>query len=194
MSKTIRTKVFSFNELSEEAKKVAIKNEINDYQRNGEPLMFFDEYFKEIAKEEGFFINKLCYSLSYCQGDGLSFSGSIDIDKLLNEFKPVLKQSVKEVIKLYLCVNIRHNNGHYCYASNKDIDIFLNDNLKEYKNIENLVSNFENFVRVKYLELCKELESEGYNIIEREGSEEAATDRLNDSENLYTKDGKIFNY
>ena len=71
--RTIRTKVYNFEELSQEAKQVAIER-----YRNNTTEVFLDMFQEgciEAIEEAGFSGDiKLQYDLGYSQGDGLSFS------------------------------------------------------------------------------------------------------------------------
>lgn len=192
--KTIRTKVYQFSELSEQAKKVAIERERKDYWEYGEPLYFFDEYCNEQAALFGFTDCKFQWSLSYSQGDGLSFScGSFDLKKFLSEHSPKLKQSVIDTLSCYLTTEIKGNTGHYCYAHKNDVSISLDVYRREYPNIDKLVAELELSLQSIYLQLCKELEREGYSWIEAEDKDESIIDRIESNEWEYTQDGKRFN-
>lgn len=91
--RTIRTKVYSFDELSKEAQQIAVKHYLATNYENIE-LYNFDINCTEYAASKGFNNAKVRYNLSYSQGDGLSFDADIDVEHFLREFKPSVKQSV----------------------------------------------------------------------------------------------------
>jgi hypothetical protein len=190
--RTIRTKVYQFSELSEQAKKVAIEKERDDYWKYGEPLFMFEDYCKERAKEQGFNECTFRWSLSYCQGDGLSFTCTdFDTDKFIPESIPDEKKLLRRVLKSNLNFTVKQNNGHYAYASKSDCDLILDTN-KDYSNIEAIVDTMRTKLENKYMNLCKELEKEGYSWIESENEDTAIIDRLEANEYEFTADGRRF--
>jgi hypothetical protein len=189
--KTIRTKVYQFNELNDKAKSYAIEQERNDYQQHGEPLYFFEEYCKDRAAEEGFNDCQFQWSLGYCQGDGLSFScNDFDLKKFLTE-----NTRLSRFINVYaanLKVEIKGNTGRYCFASRSDVDLYLENYKKDYPNFESLIPHLLECLEGKYLALCKELQETGYKWIEAEDEESAIIDRIEANEYDFTADGKRF--
>lgn len=192
MARTIRTKVYKFNELSEEAKKVAIEEERRSYMEYGEPLYMFDDYCKEKAKEYGFYDCKFQWSLSYSQGDGLSFSGSIDADDLIKMAMPNLKKSIACAISKNIVIEIKGNTAHYSYAAKSDVDVWLEAN-KDYPHIDDIVHELRTYLKELYMQLCRELEKDGYSWIEEEDKDERIIERIEANEWEYTKNGKVFN-
>lgn len=86
--KTIQLDLFSFNELSDEAKAKAIESERNsenlEYHYSGEV-----EYYQDVLKNIGFTNVEISFSGFYSQGDGASFtadydSSLINLDELKN--------------------------------------------------------------------------------------------------------------
>ena len=107
------------------------------------------------------------YSLSYCQGDGLSFSFDLDIIDYLNKYFPKLKDSVKNIISEYCTFSANGNNGRYCYAHENQIDLCLdiyNFNGR-HDNLEGVINEVLEHIQDNYLEICSKLENEGYNNI-----------------------------
>jgi len=190
--RTIRTKVYKFDELSNEAKKKAIEKERQSYWEHGEPLYFFDEYCKEKAAELGFNDCKFQWRLSCCQGDGLSFKCTdFDLKKFLTNNTRLHKVSIINAIADNCTYKISGNTGHYCYASRSDIDLYLDCN-KDYPNIEAIVADIKTDLENAYLQLCKELEGEGYSWIEAEDKEDAIIERLIEGDYEFTIDGNRF--
>ena len=161
--KTKTITVYEFKDLDKEARDYAKSKyyEFEDYSfltyDLTESLKDKAPYWKDI---------NLQYSLSYSQGDGLSFSGELDIDLFLKTKMPQIKRMkvMKEFIyKIYST----GNRGHYTYASRNDVDIDFNYQTgKEYKRLEKQAFYILDAVRDDYLALCKKLEKEGYEILE----------------------------
>lgn len=191
--KTIRTKVYQFNELSKAAQQTAIEDERNDYQKNGEPLYFFDEYCKDKAAEEGFKDCKFAWSLGYCQGDGLSFScDRFDLEQFFTN-NTRLRQLFIKPLAAHCIVVLKGNDGRYAFASRSDVDLYLDAN-KDYPRIEEIIALLRTELEDKYLALCEELQKDGYKWIESEDEDNSIIDRIEANEYEFTKDGKRFNY
>ena len=192
MARTIRTKVYQFNELSDNAKKVAIEKERESYYQDGEPLMFFEDYCSEKVAEYGFNDCKFQWRLSCSQGDGLSFSCTeFNVKQFLTNNTRLHKESVINAITNNCVYEIKGNTGHYCYASKSDIDFYLDAN-KEYPNIESIVSLVKTEIQNTYLQLCKELEDAGYRWIDAENEDAAIIERIEENDYEFTADGRRF--
>lgn len=189
--RTIQTTLYQFNELSEQAQQIAIENE-----RNSEYniyLDFFYDYCIEQIKEKGFNGNiELQYSLNYNQGDGLSFSAKY-YDNLKDIFISILGDKKQKTIDLILenCIlEIKGNRGHYYYASRKDINLELNNYyLKSTTNLDILISKVETKLTDIYIELCKQLQNEGYSEIEYQNSDEYIKEFLINNQIEFTEYG-----
>jgi len=85
---TKQYKVYEFNELSKEAKQKVI----NDYYKHEQEcgnIFLEDDILNEMGCIDEYNIFegvKLCYSLSYCQGDGLSFESTINLKNFLRQY------------------------------------------------------------------------------------------------------------
>ena len=192
--RTIRTKVYTFNELSQEAKEIAIEN----YRDKMDVYLdcFNDDAVEQIEKA-GFYDDvKLQYSLSYSQGDGLSFSCSrIEERVLLSFFAEVLgkgkEKTAKVIIENCSFVNTG-NDGRHCFASKNDIEFILESYKNDYNNINNIVKKVETKIENLYMELCEDLEKQGYSDIEYQYSDEAITETLIANEYEFLANGKMY--
>jgi len=190
--KTVKTKVYQFKELSDEAKEKAIEDFRKKQWEFGEYLHFFGEYCQEQAKERGFNDIELQYSLSWSQGDGLSFKcENFDIEKFVNKHVPKEKKMLKRALIDYLFVKITGNTGHYCYASKSDIDLYM-DASTETPNIDKYVETLRIHLEDEYLSLCKELEKSGYDEIEYQDSDKAIIETIEANEYEFEEDGSRF--
>lgn len=194
--RTETIKIYSINELSEEARKKAIEKERN----TKEYLYFFKDECIEKIEEAGFEdVKNLQYSLSYSQGDGLSF-GAKRYNKLVDLFKKHLGEGKDKTAQLLAdnCTQIfSGNKGHYCYASKSDIDLYIENytssrNLVNTNNIDILVGKVLTDLENIYIDLCKELEKEGYSQYEYESSDEAIIEDLLSNGVEFTENGTIF--
>src|SRR5690606_12209483 len=148
--------------LSEEAQSKAVETARNKWEVE---LYGFEEGCKDQIEEAGFIEPKLQYSVGWCQGDGLSFSAKdFDLEKLTEMFIEVLGKDKSKTANLIAenCVVVcTGNTGHYCYAHRRDIDLYI-DWGNDVENICSVVSKVREKLEDLYMDLCKDLEAEGY--------------------------------
>jgi hypothetical protein len=186
-------KIYNFNELSKEAKEYAINNW---YEHEDYPFLEDDilEGLKQIDKY--FFDVELQYSLSYSQGDGLSFKGTLNLKKFLDEkYSKKLRKSYQHALWDYIySVNSTGNGGNYCYAHKNDIEYTENYNdCKEHKYIDKLWDDVLEEIKEYYIELCDKLEKYGYSILEYRMNNEEFLELCEANEYNFYKDGKMAN-
>ena len=191
--RTVRTKVYNFEELSQEAKQVAIER-----YRNNTTEVFLDMFQEdciEAIEEAGFSGGiQLQYDLGYSQGDGLSFSCDY-FTKLSELFTEVLGEGKQKTIDCIIdncSFELSGNNGRYCFASKSDLDLTLENYNRDYDNIESVVEKVREKLENIYVELCKDLEKKGYAEIEWQNSDEYIEQEIISNEYEFTKDGKQF--
>jgi hypothetical protein len=197
MARTIKTKVYKFEELSEQAKAVAIEW----YKKDDEVhLDFFNDDVKEQIEKAGFYDDvELQYSLSYSQGDGLSFScNKVEESLLLSFFAEILGKNKEKTAKIIIdnCSfeNTGNKGSNYCYASTNDISFELENYGTNYNkdNIDAIVSQVEKKLQRLYFDLCKDFENQGYKDIEYQRSDEAVTESIIANEYEFTINGNRF--
>ena len=164
--RVLETKVYTFEELSEEAKeKVIEKNRhinVDFWEWYHNVYDTFKEKYSDL-----FDIEKIYFSGFHSQGDGAMFEYGGITDKLIDEFiaqlplSPLRKKLVKELI--YFSGSGRHS-GHYynersCshsfyVESQYDLEIY-HKNIQGF--IDNIAIDFEAYVEEQYIDLCQEL-------------------------------------
>lgn len=164
--RVLETKVYTFDELSEEAKEKAIENyrylevELFDWY---DPIydMFKDTY------SDLFEITNIYFSGFCSQGDGAMFEYGGITDKLIDEFisqlqlTPLRNKIVKEAI--HFSGSGKHkgyyHNEHCCshsiYVESQYALERYHSNIQEF--IYNLQIDFEYFIEKKYIELAQQL-------------------------------------
>lgn len=171
--------IYKFEELSKDTQNAIIEKK---REKTEIYLDFFYDDCIEIIKKNGFYGNvKLEYSLSYSQGDGLSFSFDY-YDNLTQLFTDILGTEKKKTIECIvnnISLNCKGNSGRYCYAHRNDINLELdNYYVKSSENIDNLISKVESKLRDIYIDLCKQLEQQGYSEIEYQLTDEYIIENL----------------
>lgn len=193
--RTVRTKVYNFEELSQEAKQVVIER-----YRNNTTEVFLDMFQEdciEAIQEAGFSGDiKLQYDLGYSQGDGLSFS--CDYFTKLNEvFAEVLGEGKNKTIDCIInncSFVLKSNEGKYCFASKGDLDFYFDNYQVNFtdSNIESVVEKVREKLENIYVDLCKDLEKRGYAEIEWQNSDEYIEEEIKANEYEFTKEGNRF--
>ena len=188
-------KVFEFKELSKETKQTVI-----DKWYENEQYPFLEEDIKEgleqIDEHNIFDDVEFRYSLSWCQGDGLSFSSNINILNFLNNiYSKKLPQWKKNGIKEYIFDALsKYNTGHYAYAHENDLDFNCNyqDNI-ERRNLEKLWNEIFAEMVEYYMEICDKLEKHGYSILEYRMDFDEFSELCESNEYKFLQDGEMFN-
>ena len=165
--KIIEIKVYSFDELSEEAKKKALDKHIenNDYY-------FLENYLEnrltDYLAEAKITANdkpKIYYSLSCSQGDGAMFVGSFS----WNGYNVDIKQS-----------------GHYYHYNSKVITVSDEEGNEVDGEPETAFDDI-------YVSICKKLEKDGYEFIEYDDSMENFQQACEANDYTFTQDGVMKN-
>jgi len=166
--------VYTFNELDQKAKDKA-RDTFNEHN-DATPFLQDDlrEYIHEELKERGYEVLGLStsakpsirpmYSLSYSQGDGLMFEGTLQ-DKDGNEY------------------TIEHNGRYYHERSTSITGQDKDGNEIDTKDFEEQV----------YIPICKAVAQRGYDELEYQASEESFQQTCEANEYTFLSDGTMFN-
>ena len=167
--------VYDFEELSDEVREKVL----NKFRENNE-YDFLDENLNEelniLLKEAEIKPTgeiSLRYSLSCCQGDGLSFIGDF-------KFKDIDFE-----------ISLGHLSNHYAHSNTTDINT-----ADEYDDSDDITEEIreirEKEFREIYFKICDELEKSGYNYIEAEDSDENLKENIKVNEYKFLVNGEIF--
>lgn len=159
-------KVYNFDELSEEVQTKVLNNfrEFEDFLFLNEDLM---EELARLLDDHKITYNelpKLYFSLSYSQGDGVMFEGTV--------YWQACTANITQV-------------GRYYHYNSKEIELFYTKSDKWAK--ETTEEKFNNI----YVEICKELEQYGYEQIEYMLSDKAIIETIEANEYEFTETGAI---
>lgn len=112
-----------FEDLSKEAKERAIekwRERSFDWDQHDTDQLSDD--FKYMLKEAGFRDDvDVCWSLGYCRGDGVAFSGYINLEVLLNTKG---WKSYKNLIG-HASAHVKRTDSHYCHWNSMDAEVTL---------------------------------------------------------------------
>lgn len=190
--KTIET--YKFKELSNEVKEKLIDTYLQDsYESLGED---FEYHAKEIIKDKlGIEIEdaEVYYSLSYCQGDGVSFEGeSIKIEKLLSNYKDKFSKRELRLLNLLgdnLYIDAIRNNSNCYHENTMSIQVSGRDDYYSYEIIEGNLYSIADKVTEIARDLCQELERIGYSYFDN--VHDFAKHDLIERDEDFTKNGEI---
>lgn len=184
----LETKVYTFDELSKEAKERAIEK--NRYMNVEYWEWWHNVYdtFKE-KYSDLFEITNIYFSGFYSQGDGAMFEYGGITDKLIDEFiaqlkfSPLRKKIVKDIF--YFSGSGKHS-GHYYHERSCNHSTNVEHNyvvsMGHYPNIDDVMDDlqimFEAYVEERYIDLCQELYQSLQDEYEWHTSNEAIEERL----------------
>lgn len=199
-------KVYSYNELSKEAKEKVKNWMLEDEVRND---IFYDdceEYIKELFKKSDL---KCQYSLGYCQGDGLNIYGDLhykdvfsflENEDIKKSYDITFTEKEKRTLDFYFeyyskYIKLPYNN-HYCYNVIDRIELYF-DILYVLENnwIKNInhkvIEKLENAIKIIFNGLCQKLENEGYNYLYNIDDEEVK-ENCDSNDYTFLEDGTLF--
>lgn len=163
----METKVFTFDELNDEAKEKA-----REWWREGglgyEWWECVYDTQTDIIREAGFEVTKMYFSGFWSQGDGAMFEYDGIDQSLLNEAVDSLDLPnwKKSILKNGHISGKGRQGGHYCHENscNHSIYVETDNGMQYYDNIEDLFDTYhgdiEDFIESKYKGLCQNLYSE----------------------------------
>jgi hypothetical protein len=198
--RVIETKVYTFEELSQEAKEKAIEN---NRHINVEYLEWYHDVYDTFKEKYSslFEITNMYFSGFWTQGDGAMFEYDGINDKLIDEFieqlqlTPLGKKQVKELV--YFSGYGKQSGLNYHERScNHKLYVELNGySSYKYSNIHKflieLQLDFEAFIEERYIELAKELFQSLYDEYEWHTSDESIRERLIEGEYEFTESGEL---
>ncbi len=187
--RTIRTKIYKFEELSEDAQQTAIDKmrEINvNYDSWHDGIL---EGCKEKLDEVGFLNSEIWYTGFHSQGDGLCFDAKIDVSKFATT------PNEKRVVKLIDAGLIENPSilktsfaNHYSHENTRFVDYDTTDK----KNIDEALKDICYTIELNRIALCKDFYNTLYKDYEYLQSDEVVKETILANEYEFTKDGNIF--
>ena len=190
--------VYSYSELSEEAKEKVREWYIDD---NDRCYMLSDCWNASLEYDFIYSDLKVQWSLNYCQGDGVNIYGKLKLSDMMDkiDFKHYTKKEIRFiewVIKEYNPVITLPQNDHYAYCMADRIDL-ESDLLWEmkYNGIKNIkrdvLEKLNNDIIAYFENLCGHLEMSGYEYL-YEPDEEEIIEACEANDWKFTEEGKFF--
>lgn len=171
--KSVSVSVYKFNELP-----VFVQSKVIDRYRDRLTDLLSDDLEEimnwKLNSRVGGLDFELSYSLGYCQGDGASFTGSVDEkEELLTLAGLVYGDKIpKNILRLIMWniiykVEFARCNYHYVHKYTVQVNIIENySTAKDYCHISRAMTEFEAAIDKWRLQICDTLEIFGYDTIE----------------------------
>ena len=143
---------------------------------------------------------ELRYSLNCCQGDGVSFTGSVEGKEELLEFANIVYDNKvpKNIIRLIKWdiiykVDFVRNSYHYVHKYTVNPAIIDNYNISNsYYHINNAITEFEKSINKWYSQVCDTMEKFGYDTKENLYSDDNIKSYIEANECEFFIDGRDF--
>ena len=142
---------------------------------------------------------RLDYSLNYCQGDGVSFDGTVkDKDELLTlallVYNDRVPNNIVKLIKHEIISSVKfvRSTSYYVHKYTVTPTIIDNNIGDGYCHIRRAIAAFEKAINEWYLQTCDNLEKIGYNTIENLYSEDTIKSYIESNEFEFFIDGRDF--
>jgi hypothetical protein len=150
---------------------------------------------EELKERFGLYNLKTCYSLSYCQGDGLCLYGQIEHPELFSNekfrgiaFKGIHHRQIQSVYDELQQIDFIHR-SRYCYAQTVSIESMEYSPTptdKQEAIIEKIIGNVKSW----YFEFCREWENRGYDYF-YELTDSDMQEICEEKEYFFTQDGQL---
>lgn len=197
--RTEEISIYNFNELSDNGKEKA-----REWYKDGDSYFETEqvsEDFKYELSELGYPTEKVYWSLSYCQGDGVAFYGRIDdvskvAARLLEEVDyNKFKNSIKDFDVTIEIISINSHYNHWNSMSvESDVGVFgdvTEDEEEEFlKIVDHLVEAIDQDVK----DVSRRLEDMGYKQFDYFNSNEYIDESITANDYEFAEDGKFYTF
>ena len=190
--------VYSYSELSEEAKEKVREWYIDDIERCYSLSDCWNEYLTYEFRRSDL---KVQWSLNYCQGDGVNVYGKLMLSDMMNkiDFEPYTTKEfrfIEWVIKEFNPEITLLQNDHYGYCMadriNLESDLLWEMEYNGIKNIKrDVLEKLNNDIMAYFENLCSQWETSGYEYL-YEPDEEEIIEACEANEWKFTEEGKLF--
>jgi len=116
---------YTIDELSPETRKRAIES-FRPHAFDDDDASMLTEEFERILSEKAIMNAKANWSLGYCQGDGVCFSGNVDIPEVIGMNKLTQFAALEQIAQNdELSARIHHKNSRYCHWNSMTVEMEL---------------------------------------------------------------------
>ena len=145
---------------------------------------------------------ELAYSLNFCQGDGVSFTGSVEgKEELLTLAGLVyggdkIPRNISRLIKFHLIYKVEFARCNYRYTHGRTVQTSIIDNYNissRYHYIRKAINKFQIDINKWRLKACDILEKEGYEVIDNLYSDNNIKNYIAENDFEFFSDGRDYN-
>ncbi len=181
--------VYEFDELPNEVQKKVIDRYRDSY------VDIEDAMNLEFINYVGYLDLKLSYSLSCCQGDGVSFTGMAEgreeVLELANlVYSGEVPRKILRLINWGIIIDVQfvRNSSHYVHKHT--VDVIVESLIPCHYYIYRAICEFERAIKQWYLNTCNALETFDYNTIDTMRSDDYVRECIIANDLEFTEDGK----
>ena len=193
--------LYKFNELSKDVQKKVI-----DRYRDRLADLLNDDLKEDmnwkLNNYAGGLDFELAYSLNYCQGDGVSFTGSVDRKEDLLVLASLvyggdkIPRNISRLISCDIIYKVEFARCNYRYTHGHTVQTNIIDNYNingRYHYISRTINEFQNDINKWRLKTCDILEKEGYEVIDNLYSDNNIKSYIIENDCEFFIDGRDYN-
>ncbi len=187
----VTTYAYEYKELSDDAKERA-RDKVREWEREDTSVCeMITEDFKYYLEERGL-PQDVNWSLSCCQGDGVSFHGKVDVQKFMDFYKLREWGPMEDL----LFVEIKDVGTHYHHWNTMIVEHEYNNGEDETDHpmawwISQHVDNLIEYIKATIVDVSHELEKRGYADLEYRDTDEYIEETINNNDWLFDEDGEF---
>ena len=145
---------------------------------------------------------ELAYSLNYCQGDGVSFTGSVEGKEELFMLASLvyggdkIPRNISRLINCDIIYKVEFARCNYRYTHGHTVQTNIIDNYNingRYHYISKAINKFQNDINKWRLKTCDILEKEGYEVIDNLYSDNNIKSYIIENDCEFFIDGRDYN-
>ena len=192
--RTIEKTIYNYSELSEKSKEHARQKYAWDDFYNES----ITENMEQTLMDHGYADVKVNWSLSSCQGDGVSFTCEYygrdnELRAILNRiYGSNIPKNTNRILP-FIQVSYSRFNSHYVHEKTVRVSIEIVENYTgNIDHVEKTIEELERILEIDRLNLCSILEKQGYSEIEYYNSEECFQENCEANECEFYENGEMY--
>ena len=193
--------VYKFDELP-----VSVQTKVIDRYRDELSDLLADDLKGDMNRKLNNYVGgldfELAYSLNYCQGDGVSFTGSVEGKEELFMLAGLvyggdkIPRNISRLINCDIIYKVEFARCNYRYTHGHTVQTNIIDNYNvngRYHYISSAINEFQNDINKWRLKTCDILEKEGYEVIDNLYSDNNIKSYIIENDCEFFLDGRDYN-
>ena len=199
--RNVKVSVYKFDDLSKD-----VQNKVIDRYKDMLTDLLNDDLKGDMEWKLNNYVGgldfKLAYSLDCCQGDGVSFTGSVDRKEDLFLLASLvyggdkIPRNVSRLINCDIIYKVEFARCNYRYTHGHTVQTNIIDNYNingRYRYISSAINEFQNDIEKWRLKICDILEKEGYEVIDNLYSDNNIKSYIIENDCEFFSDGRDYN-